>query len=67
MQSSLDDDTIRTLLGRMDTAPLGDVLQLLIGLGAHAYVDAHARLLREHAAALLRDRLNNGHTHNGQP
>lgn len=62
MPANLDDDTIRALLDRIDTVPLGDLLQLLVlELGASDYVDAHARLLREHAAALLRDRLNNGH------
>lgn len=60
MPANLDDDTIRTLLARIDTYPLGDLLQLLIGLGEDEHVEAHTRLLRERAATILRDRLSNG-------
>lgn len=58
MLPPLDPPALRTALARIDTYPLGDLLQLLIRLGATEYVEAHAQLLREHASALLRDRLN---------
>lgn len=60
MHPPLDYDAMRLALARIDTYPLGDLLQLLIRLGASEYVEAHAQLLREHASALLRDRLNGG-------
>lgn len=63
MYAPLDTDAMRMALEKIDTYPLGDLLHLLIRLGAHDYVDAHTRLLREHASALLRDRLNGSLRH----